>query len=169
MDKIMTTHELGKILLNSENKPLFIKEYYEVQGEREVGYSNIKGLIEGDIEDGYVIDVGYLEAEPNDNRYGIGDATVYLKEPVNELTDLEVDFEQVIYMLFHKGVYYHNWDFNKLGFFEDDHTSVDLLKPELSIVTKEGFHPERVIMSLEEAKEWYLSNLPEYVSGERWA
>lgn len=158
----MNSHEFAKLLLNSENKPLFIKERYESQGESRTGYSNIKGVLFDVVENGLVIDVDYLKAEPNDKKYHKGDAIVSFIDDNKELIKLNLNIDDIFYMLIEKGTHYHSWHIDYIGFYDNpDDEDFKKLEPSIEIAISSGFHPEWKSMDLESAEKWYLNNFPE--------
>lgn len=167
MSKSITTHEFARLLLQSEDKPLFISESYEVQGDYCNGYSNIKGILAGVVEEGFVIDVDYLAAKPNDKIYKKGDAIVTLLEPCGEMCKLNINKSNLTYMLFEKASFYHSWHVDRVGFFESkENEDIRQLKPLIEIAITSGFHPTWETMDLDEACIWYSKNFPEQIDSE---
>ena len=116
MKKTMTTHELAELLFLTENKPVYLAEHYEHMGESSSGYSNIIGLDDSIVENGYVLDKDFLKAEPNDKKYIKGDAFIYLNEEEKQLT-LSVNYDDITYMIFEKKCIYHSYNIENIGFY----------------------------------------------------
>jgi hypothetical protein len=153
MKQPLTTHEFAQILLATENKPLFIQENYDVCGESNTGYSTVKGVVEGIVEEGLILDVNYLAANVNDKRYQKGDAIVSMAEAD---VKLNVGLDNMLYMLLSKGDHYHSWDVDRIAFFEKtDEPDVSILKPTIMVSIGEGFQTEWQQMTLDEAQSWY--------------
>ena len=164
MSKIMTTHEFAKLLLESENKPIYIKENYEVQGEYCSGYSNIKGISDKVVEDGFIIDVDYLKASPNDKILKKGDAIVTLLEDFDNVSELNISYHNIIYMIFEKSAHYYSWHLDYISFFKNiENQDIKLLKTEIKVAINSGFHPDWKTMTFNEAKNWYLENFAEEI------
>ena len=148
----MTSHEFAKLLLSHQDQPLYIQEHYECCGEWGVGYSYITGVESDVVEEGFIITTDYLEAEPNDTYYNVGD---FIVEGINNKFECG-DFE---YMVVDKHSKYLDEIHRSVGFYEGNELYITkILSHTIKVFTEEGWHPEPVEMTLEEARVWYKDN-----------
>lgn len=163
MTKHLSTHELAEILLKADNKPIYLKELFEIHGQDVVAYSHITGLDEKVVEDGFVFKKEIVKDKPNDNFYTVGDAIVNVAGN-DDSEDIKVILNNMTYMLFAKSSCYFDPDIDWIGFFDDpDEPNTQILEHNFKIVVKEGFHPELKEFSLEDALVWYKENFPERI------
>lgn len=165
MSKVLTNHDIARKMLEMEEKPVYSGQMGSCQGEYFTTYSEIIGLNDDVLENAYVLDVAMPNIQPNDTKYKKGEAIVFLKDNLGDCKELSIDFEDMIYMLFENGTYYYSFHVDYIRFYNDIESNDDyhLLESKVKIAVNNGFHPEWVEFSIDEAKNWYLNNFKEYI------
>jgi hypothetical protein len=159
----MSTHEFAKLLLEAEDKPFYVQENYEHMGEYSTGYSDIEGIDDSLVEDGYILKTNYLQGKPNDNKYSKGDAVVNTKIKTNRQS-LDFCYDDIINMIFNKTSTYYNYHTGSVSFYViDEDNDVSLLEHKLKIAITSGFKPEWQEMTIQESIDWYNENFENYL------
>lgn len=156
----MRTHELAKLLLESEDKPVYIENGSFHMGEYVKLYEEVVGLNNFIVEDSLVFKTETVKESINDVIYKKGDAKVFLGSGENKKV-FHLSSDYLHYLLFEKGSHFYNSTFDSLSFYQTPNNDIDddmILNEKILLSLNTDFHPEWKEMKLEEAKNWYIKN-----------
>lgn len=161
----MTTHEFAKMLLEAEDKPLYVETSCEYQGEYLESFSSVSGLISTRVENGYVLAIDDETDDVNSTYFKKGDVIVFPEETSDRCPEeLNIGADDFLYMLLTQRTTYYNYQVDRIGFYKDEEAFFQrMLKHKVKIAQKDGFTTEWKEFELSKTLEWYKQELPERV------
>lgn len=162
----MTTHEFAKMLLEAEDKPLYVDSSSEYQGEYLESFSAVDGLITTKVENGYVISINHdVDEDVNSTYFKKGDVIVFPEDVTDNCPEeLNIGADDFLYMILTQRTSYYNYQVDRIGFHKDEEAFFQrMLKHKVKIALREGFTTEWKEFELSEALDWYKEELPEMV------